>query len=550
MTYWIALIAGRLADVFPGFWKHALLAALVTAFLALLFRRFPSAGKAIAVRVTKAANRPVLLIAAAMVVPIAIRLACLPWIPPPEPKWNDEFAHLLMADTLAAGRLANPPHPLARHFETIYVVQAPRYSAIYPPGQGLVMAAGQVVVGHPWAGVLLAAALMSGAMAWMLSGCLPPSWAVGGSLLGAVFFGLADEWIGSYYGGAFCAFGGALIFGALYRLSKSPSIGLALLAGIGWSIVWLIRPFESALTGILIWAFVFWTAKTNWKRWSSPAALLLTGQVAGLAITALHDRAVTRSYTLLPYQLSQEVNGVPQSLLSQRPIVAPTFRFPEAKDMYDWQRERKDLLEAHPFRRYLAVLYNTWAFFITPWFSVPFGLALLSRNRAAAVCAVLLAFVTVYGAAYPFFAARYIAAYACVFLYLIVLGLIVLSKTGRRGKWACAFLISGSCITAFAGIGSSYSPAVTRSAVSRQLLAKPGRHVAFVRYVPPHSFHEEWVYNAADIDAARIVWCRAMGPSADVEVARYYADRQFWLVEDDGSTVHLSPYTFSRGHGQ
>jgi hypothetical protein len=214
--------------------------------------------------------------------------------------------------------------------------------------------------------------------------------------------------------------------------------------------------------------------------------------------------------------------------------------------MYDWQRERKDLLDAHPFRRYLAVLYNTWAFFVTPWFSVPFGLAPLSRNRAAAV----IAFVTVFAAAYPFFAARYIAAYTCVFLYLIVRGLMVLSEIWPWGKWACVFLINGSCITSFAGIGSIYSPGVTRSAVSRQLLARPGRHVAFVRYLPPHSFHDEWVYNSADIDAARIVWCRAMGTSADAEVARYYRDRESWLVEYDGSTVHLSSYSFSCDYGQ
>jgi hypothetical protein len=291
-----------------------------------------------AVRLAELARRPSFYIPAAMALPVLIRLACLPWIPPPEPKWNDEFAHLLIADTLSAGRLANPPHPLAHHFETIYVLQAPRYSAIYPMGQGLIMAAGQILTGTPWTGVLLAVALMSGALAWALSGYLPAPWAAVGALLGAVFFGLADEWIGSYYGGAFCAFGGALVFGALCRLRRFPSKSMALLAGLGWSIVWLVRPFESALTGIVIWAFVLWSSKQNWKTRTVPVAFLIAGQLAGLGAAALHNRAVTGSYTLLPYQLSQRVNGVPQSLLWQSPVPAPTFRFPEAKDMYDWQR--------------------------------------------------------------------------------------------------------------------------------------------------------------------------------------------------------------------
>ncbi|MGA2593578.1 MAG: hypothetical protein ABSH32_26990, partial [Bryobacteraceae bacterium] len=45
------------------------------------------------------------------ILPIALRLALLPHSPVPTPSGADDFAHLLVADTLRHFRLANPPHP-------------------------------------------------------------------------------------------------------------------------------------------------------------------------------------------------------------------------------------------------------------------------------------------------------------------------------------------------------------------------------------------------------------------------------------------------------
>ncbi len=66
----------------------------------------------------------------------------------------------------------------------------------------------------------------------------------------------------------------------------------------------------------------------------------------------------------------------------------------------------------------------------------------------------------------------------------------------------------------------------------------------FVRYGPLHSFHDEVVYNGANIDAADIVWCRWMGPAGDAQVFQYYRGRKFWIADVNQKDVppRLAPY--------
>src|ERR1035438_5015511 len=69
--------------------------------------------------------------------------------------------------------------------------------------------------------------------------------------------------------------------------------------------------------------------------------------------------------------------------------------------------------------------------------------------------------------------------------------------------------------------------------VKRELDQIPGKLLVFVRYYPQHIFQEEWVYNAADIDGARVVWARDLGADEDQKLLRYYPDRTPLLLEPD-----------------
>jgi hypothetical protein len=104
-------------------------------------------------------RKPIALLLVCLV-PLLLRIALLGVVPPPIPVVADEFSHLLLADTLAAGRVANPPHPMAAHFETLYVLQRPVYASVYPPGRGLAMAMALWAGFHPWFGVLAETGIM------------------------------------------------------------------------------------------------------------------------------------------------------------------------------------------------------------------------------------------------------------------------------------------------------------------------------------------------------------------------------------------------------
>src|SRR6266542_7028938 len=177
---------------------------------------------------------------------LALRAALLPIWPIPKPSIYDEFSYLLQSDTFSHVRLTNPAHPLLHFFESTYILQQPTCASRFPPAQGLAMAVGQLLFGHPWFGVWLSAGMLAAALCWALQGWLPRGWALLGAFIGLDLC-LFSYWMNSYWGGAVTAIGGALVTGALVRITRAKRWRYAWVFGIGAVIVVLARPFEGLL---------------------------------------------------------------------------------------------------------------------------------------------------------------------------------------------------------------------------------------------------------------------------------------------------------------
>jgi hypothetical protein len=528
-------------------------------------------------QLSRLSQKPLLSVTLVVLAAFLLRAALLPILPVPEPIVHDEFAYLLACDTLAHGRLTNPTHPMWVHFESFSILQKPTYQSMYPPAQGIFLALGKVLFGHPFWGVWLSIGLMCAAITWMLQGWIPSEWALLGGILALVRYGLFSYWANSYWGGAVAAIGGALVLGALPRVKESLRTRDALIMGLGLALLASSRPYEGLVFSLpVVAALGLWITHKN----GPPLQLKLRRIVVPLAIVLVmtggwlgyYFSRVTGSPFRFPHQIERQTYAVVPIFTWQHLLPEPVYHNEVMKNMYAGE----DLAHYKLFRSptgYLAYGIVGWSFFLGPaltlpplmlLFSLPRGFSLRHVSATTGFLLFECLMVLLGSLLVIYYSPHYSAPATGLILAVVLLAMKQMREWSRSGRFL-ARAVPVICILTLA-IRAAAGPlgirlhdfyefawhekmvrSFGRETIKNELDHIPGKHLVIVHYKPDHDTFNEFVYNDADIDNSKIVWAREISPreDEDKDLTNYFKDRKIWTLEADEIPPRLEPRQIS-----
>src|SRR5882762_5707978 len=542
MSHFVDILFARMPDALRVILRVAFYFSLLVMFLP---RMAPRVFHAVESLFSRLAERKTLAVVALFFIVIGVRLAVLPQLPVPVPGIHDEYSYFLIADTLAHGRLANPTHPMWMSFESFHVNWFPTYSSKYPPGQGAVLALGQLLA-HPWIGVILSVAAMCAAILWMLQAWIPARWAFLGGVLVALKFGISSYWMNSYWGGAVAATGGALVLGALPRIVRRARTRDALLLGLGIAILANTRPYEGLLFCIPVACWLFWRLARKTRsgvpmraRLRNVLLLLATAMTLTIAFMGYYNWRLTGHAALFPYVLNARTYESARLFLWDHPREPRSYNNQQFEEFYNgWELENYDNSWRGAWRVTAEKLTRSGSAYL--WWGALLllpGLLFAFFDRKTRLPLAIFLIVTAGFFSVIWSMPHYAAPIACVIILLLVQAIRHLRTMKVRGRPVGAALSRAAvvCLAMDAAINVSQNvcdPLLwtckgdpSRAAVVERLSHTPGKHLVIVRYPEGYNVHDDWVFNGADIDGAKLLWAREINPQQNQKLFDYSSDR-------------------------
>ena len=499
-------------------------------------------------------------------VALVSRALLLPFLGIPQPRINDEYSYLLMADTFSHGRLTNPTPPDFHHFETFHVNFVPTYHSKYGVAPGVALAFGEVLFHQPWVGVYLTTALLCGAICWALQAFVPARWALLVALLATVRIAPFSYWMNSYWGGSMAALGGTLALGSVVRLFD-PQVGerkrvwLSVLFAISLLILATSRPYEGFAFAIpLLIYFAYKLAiglRQRTTQLRSTALPVIAVGLAGLAMMGYYNQRTTGDPLLLPHLLNERTYSPLPLFLWQGAKTFSDFPDPVFKSFYETTEKAYGYKRIRSGADFVGLELNrllvNWFFYCGVALSLPALIGFITAIKHPRLRIVVLVFgSTLTAVALCTYILLHYAAPTTVAIYVFVAeGLYYLWDQGDSAR---AFVVAACLTVAITSLTRQTGSASDiyrspfpniRQTITEQLEKQPGKQLVVVSYDLDHHYPgDELVHNWANFASEKILWARSEGSDSDKDLCRYFADRQFWNVTTDDVRYTLSPADF------
>jgi hypothetical protein len=294
--------------------------------------------------------------------------------------------------------------------------------------------------------------------------------------------------------------------------------------------------------------------RTRFTRVFLPAAVILALTVGFIGY---YNFRLTGNALLFPYTLNSRTYRTTGLFLWDQPKPPMEYHNQQFDDFYnsweheDYQHTWHDVwaVTAEKLTR-IGNTYFWWgALLLLP--GIPF--AFRDRKMRLHIIILLLGAAGIFVLIWSM--PHYAAPLTCVIFALLNQAIRHLSKMKVKRRPIGMALSAAAIVLLAVNVGSNVAHGVcdplhwpcegdpSRKFVADQLMQTPGKHLIMVRYSEDHNIHDEWVYNGAEIDNAKILWARDLDPQQNAKLFAYFKDRQVWLVEPDEDNTDIKPYT-------